>query len=145
MGGGVPIESHDADKTWVGLKRDANTVLIDVRTISEWAGAGLPDLPSLNMRPVLVEWPAFPDDRLNAAFVDHMTEAPGSVDANKDSELLFICRSGSSSLKAAGARVAADLYRCWNVADGFEGPLDTGRHRGRLAGPKANEPPWAQR
>ncbi len=107
MGGDVQIESITVEETWARLKRDAGSVLIDVRTIPEWAFVGLPDLTSIGKRPVLVEWQTFPDDRLNTAFIDRIAEALGPIGANKDSELLFICRSGSRSLKAARAMAAA--------------------------------------
>ena len=144
MGGDVPIESISVDETWARLKREADAVLIDVRTIAEWAYVGLPDLSSINKRPVLVEWQTFPDSRVNTAFVNSLTEALGPIGANKDTELLFICRSGSRSLTAARAMAAAGYVRCRNVAEGFEGPLDTDRHRGRLAGWKAKGLPWSQ-
>lgn len=144
MGGDVRIESISVDETWARLKGDADTVLIDVRTIAEWAYVSLPDLSSINKRPILVEWQSFPDDRLNAAFVERVVEALGSTSANKDIELLFICRSGSRSLKAARAMASAGYACCRNVADGFEGPLDTDRRRGHLAGWKARGFPWVQ-
>ena len=142
--GEVPIASVSVDEAWTRLKRDAGTVLIDVRTIAEWAYVGLPDLTSIGKRPVLVEWQGFPDDRLNTAFVDRVTEALAPIGAGRDSELLFICRSGQRSLKAAQAMAAAGFARCRNVADGFEGPLDPNRHRGQLGGWKAKGLPWAQ-
>ncbi|HWB47289.1 MAG TPA: rhodanese-like domain-containing protein [Hyphomicrobiaceae bacterium] len=138
------IDVVSVEETWARLKRDARSVLIDVRTIAEWAYVGLPDLSSINKRPVLVEWQGFPDDRLNAAFVDRVVEALEAIEADRNSELFFICRSGSRSLKAARAMAAAGYTRCRNVADGFEGPLDPDRHRGRLAGWKARGLPWAQ-
>lgn len=144
MDGDVQIESITVDETWARLKRDAGSVLIDVRTIPEWAFVGLPDLSSIGKRPVLVEWQGFPDDRLNTAFVDRVVEALVPTGATKDSDLFFICRSGSRSLKAARAMAAAGYSRCRNVADGFEGPLDPDRHRGRLAGWKSKKLPWAQ-
>jgi rhodanese-related sulfurtransferase len=91
-----------------------------------------------------VEWQGFPDNRLNAAFVERVTEALAPLGAGRDSELLFICRSGQRSLKAAQAMAAAGYSRCRNVSDGFEGPLDSDRHRGRLGGWKANGLPWTQ-
>ena len=121
----------------------ADAVLIDVRTIAEWAYVGLPDLSSINKRPVLVEWQTFPDDRLNTAFIDRIAEALGPIGASKDSELLFICRSGSAASRLRG-RWPRGYTRCRNVADGFEGPLDADRHRGRLQGWKARGLPWAQ-
>ena len=142
--GEVHIASVSVEETWARLKRDAGSVLIDVRTIAEWAYVGLPDLSTIGKRPVLVEWQGFPDDRLNTAFVERVTEALTPIGADRDSELLFICRSGQRSLKAAQAMAAAGFTRCRNVADGFEGPLDPNRHRGQLGGWKAKGLPWAQ-
>ena len=140
----VHIEQVSTDETWKRLKGDAGSVLIDVRTIAEWAYVGLPDLSSIGKRPALVEWQGFPDDRLNTAFVERVVEALTPIGASHDSELLFICRSGQRSLKAAQAMAAAGYRRCRNVADGFEGPLDSNRQRGQLAGWKAKGLPWAQ-
>ena len=142
--GEVHIESVSVEEAWTRLKSNAGSVLIDVRTIAEWAYVGLPDLSAIGKRPVLVEWQGFPDDRLNAAFVERVTEALTPIGADRNSELLFICRSGQRSLKAAKALAAAGYVRCRNVADGFEGPLDPNRHRGQLGGWKANGLPWAQ-
>ena len=144
MDGDVQIDSVSVEETWERLKRDANSVLIDVRTGAEWAYVGLPDLSSIGKRPVLVEWQGFPDNRVNQAFVSRMDEALDAIGANKDSELFFICRSGSRSLGAARAMAAAGYSRCRNVADGFEGPLDPNRQRGRLGGWKAKGLPWGQ-
>ena len=142
--GEVHIASISVEEAWARLKRDTGSVLIDVRTIAEWAYVGLPDLSTLGRRPVLVEWQGFPDDRLNTTFVERLTEALTPIGADRDSELLFICRSGQRSLKAAQAMAAAGYARCRNVADGFEGPLDPNRHRGQLGGWKAKGLPWAQ-
>jgi rhodanese-related sulfurtransferase len=142
--GGVHIPAVSVEDTWTRLKSDTRAVLIDVRTIAEWAYVGLPDLSSIGKRPVLVEWQGFPDDRLNTAFVERVTEALNPLGADRDSELLFICRSGQRSLKAARAMTEAGYTRCLNVTDGFEGPLDPSRHRGTLGGWKAKGLPWAQ-
>ena len=144
MGDEVHIDSLSVEETWASLQRDPGSILIDVRTNAEWAYVGLPDLSSVGKKPVLVEWQAFPGDRLNAAFVDRLADALAAIGANKDSELFFICRSGGRSLKAARAMAAAGYSRCRNVADGFEGPLDPNRHRGRLGGWKAKGLPWEQ-
>jgi rhodanese-related sulfurtransferase len=138
------INSITVEETWTRLRQNADSVLIDVRTIAEWAWVGLPDLSSIGKQPVLVEWQSFPGDQLNTAFVDRVAEALIPIGAHKDSDLLFICRSGNRSLKAARAMAAAGYTRCSNVADGFEGPLDSERHRGRLGGWKAKGLPWVQ-
>lgn len=144
MGSDVQINSISVEETWARLKQNADSVLIDVRTIAEWAWVGLPELSSIGKKPVLVEWQSFPGDQLNTGFVDRVAEALIPIGVNKDSELFFLCRSGNRSLKAARAMAAAGYTRCVNVADGFEGPLDSERHRGRLSGWKARGLPWAQ-
>ena len=142
--GGVHIPAVSVEDAWARLKSDKRSVLIDVRTIAEWAYVGLPDLAGIDKRPVLVEWQGFPDDRLNTAFVERVIEAITPLGADRESELFFICRSGQRSLKAAQAMAAAGYTRCRNVADGFEGPLDANRHRGQTVGWKAKGLPWAQ-
>ena len=142
--GEVHIQAVSVEDAWTRLKGDAGSVLIDVRTIAEWAYVGLPDLSQIGKRPVLVEWQGFPDDRLNTTFVERVTEALNPLGANREAELFFICRSGARSLKAAQAMTAAGFTRCRNVADGFEGPLDANHHRGQLVGWKAKGLPWAQ-
>jgi rhodanese-related sulfurtransferase len=140
----VQIDSLPVEETWMRLSRDQGSVLVDVRTSAEWAYVGLPDLSSIGKRPVLVEWVAFPGNRLNQSFVTELTDALTKVGANKDTELFFLCRSGGRSLSAARAMAAAGYSRCRNVADGFEGPLDPNRHRGGLGGWKAKGLPWVQ-
>ena len=144
MGGEVQIESVSVEEAWARLRGDAASTLIDVRTGAEWAFVGLPDLSSIGKRPLLVEWQDFPGNQVNRAFVERVAEALAAIGANKDSELLFICRSGGRSLSAARAMTAAGSSRCRNVADGFEGPLDPNRHRGQLGGWKAKGLPWVQ-
>jgi rhodanese-related sulfurtransferase len=144
VGGEVQVESVSVEETWARLKSNAASTLIDVRTGAEWAFVGLPDLSSIGKRPLLVEWQDFPGNQVNKAFVERVSEALAAIGANKDSELLFICRSGGRSLSAARAMTAAGYSRCRNVADGFEGPLDPNRHRGQLGGWKAKGLPWVQ-
>ena len=127
-----------------GETLDEGSVQSIVRKALPFDQHGPPLLPTIGKRPVLVEWQGFPDDRLNSAFVERLTEALTPIGADRESELLFICRSGQRSLKAAQAMAAAGYTRCRNVADGFEGPLDPNRHRGQLGGWKAKGLPWAQ-
>ena len=142
--GVVHIQAVSVEDTWTRLKSDTRSVLIDVRTIAEWAYVGLPDLSAIGKQPVLVEWQGFPDNRPNTAFVERVVEALTPLGADRESELFFICRSGQRSLKAAQAMAAAGYMHCRNVADGFEGPLDADRHRGQLVGWKAKGLPWVQ-
>jgi rhodanese-related sulfurtransferase len=130
--------------TWERLARDEKAVLVDVRTMAEWAYVGLPDLSSLGKQPVLVEWQTFPDNRVDTRFAERLSELLEAAGAGLDTELFFICRSGQRSRMAAQAMAAAGYRACRNVAGGFEGPLDASRHRGQVAGWKAAGLPWAQ-
>jgi len=141
---GGPIELVSVEETWARLSNDETSVLIDVRTVAEWSYVGVPDLGSIGKRPVLVEWQSFPTNQVNASFVDQVGEALRGLGADQTTELFFICRSGVRSLRAAEAMTAAGFSRCRNVSDGFEGPLDPDRHRGRLGGWKAKGLPWMQ-
>lgn len=135
----VPVED-----VWVRLKDNTGSILIDVRTRSEWAFVGLPDLSELGKQVLTVEWQTFPDNRIDPDFGTRLADHLDRAGTAKDAELFFICRSGGRSRMAAEAMIAAGYGNCRNVADGFEGPLDTSRHRGLVAGWKAAKLPWVQ-
>lgn len=138
------VDDVPVSVVWERLKADPTAVLIDVRTRSEWAFVGLPDLSSLNRRPVLVEWLSFPDNRINAGFADELAGQLEVLGVKKDTELYFLCRSGGRSRQAAQVMAAAGFRHCHNVAEGFEGPLDAMKHRGGQSGWKAEGLPWMQ-
>ena len=48
-------------------------------------------------------------------------------------------------MASAAALTAAGYENCFNVLDGFEGPLDESGHRGSRGGWKAEGLPWVQR
>jgi rhodanese-related sulfurtransferase len=87
--GEVHIQTVSVEDTWARLKGDAGSVLIDVRTIAEWAYVGLPDLAQIGKRPVLVEWQGFPDDRQNSTFIERVAEALNPLGANREAELFL--------------------------------------------------------
>lgn len=126
------------------LSQDKSAVLLDVRTRAEWAFVGLPDLSTAGKDVIRIEWQAFPDSEVNAQFAERVKAALGDTGADQDTELFFICRSGGRSRMAAETMAAEGYRRCHNVADGFEGPLDPDRHRGKIAGWKAAKLPWVQ-
>jgi len=140
----VHIEDVPVEEVWGRLKSDASSALIDVRTRAEWTFVGLPDLKQIGKQILTVEWQTSPDNRIDAAFPERLAIVLGAAGAKKDAELFFVCRSGVRSRMAAEAMANAGYGRCRNVADGFEGPLDANRHRGRVAGWKAAGLPWVQ-
>jgi rhodanese-related sulfurtransferase len=126
---------------WALLKSDPSARLVDVRTRAEWSFVGLPDLSSLGGDVALVEWQMFPAMQVNPDFVAATQQAVG---ADKAAPVLFLCRSGARSRSAAVALTAAGYAKAYNVAGGFEGDLDSERHRGHRNGWKAAGLPWKQ-
>jgi rhodanese-related sulfurtransferase len=129
-----------AATAWKILSENNDAILIDVRTRAEWNYVGLPELAPIGKKPALLEWQVFPGMQQNPEFMS----ALGNAVANKDTPLLFLCRSGARSAAAAKAMTAAGYSTCFNVADGFEGPLDAQGKRGSAAGWKAAGLPWRQ-
>ena len=122
------------------LSEHKDAILIDVRTRAEWNYVGLPELESIGKKPALLEWLEFPSAQQNPEFVSTL----GNAVADKDTPLLFLCRSGVRSVAAAKAITAAGYSTCLNVTEGFEGPLDAQGRRGSEAGWKARGLPWRQ-
>lgn len=129
---------------WERLKGDPKAVLVDVRTKPEWTYVGVADLSEIGKQPILIEWQTYPDGSIDGEFAARLSARLGEAGTGKDDEIFFICRSGARSRSAAVAMRQAGYTRCRNVADGFEGPLDPARHRGRLGGWKAAGLSWVQ-
>ena len=138
------VDDVDVEKTWKTLQSQPRSQLVDVRTRAEWTYVGIPDLGPVGKRTVLVEWQTFPDQAVDPRFAERLAGELKALGVKEDDDLFFICRSGSRSLTAAKAMVAAGYRACHNVAGGFEGPLDHERHRGFVGGWKAAGLPWHQ-
>jgi len=127
-------------EAWEMLASDPNAMLVDCRTLPEWMFVGVPDLRPLGKKPIFAAWQIFPAMQPNPAFAEQV-RAGG---AREDTPLLFICRSGNRSKAAAMALSALGFNRCYNVAEGFEGPTDNQGHRGAAGGWKHADLPWTQ-
>lgn len=136
----------DPSEAWLLLNENKSARLIDVRTSSEWNFVGIPDLGEVGQRPIFIEWASLPNMSENPRFAAQLDEALG--DETPDT-LLFLCRSGVRSLRAAYL-VADHLAArgvsatCLNIAEGFEGDLDARAHRGSMNGWKARGLSWRQ-
>lgn len=135
-----PPDAHAA------LSEDRSSVLIDVRTRAEWTFTGMPDLSALGKEVLAVEWVTFPTMAANPRFYDEVLAQAGGTLPGR---LFFICRSGARSMAAARAVAAMSAahgqpVHCTNVAEGFEGDLDGGGHRGTRNGWKVHGLPWRQ-
>ncbi|MGQ0674419.1 MAG: rhodanese-like domain-containing protein [Hyphomicrobium sp.] len=140
----MAVEDVSVGAVWEQLKQDPAAVLVDVRTRAEWAFVGVPDLAALGKRVLTVEWQSFPDSRVDPGFAGRLGELLAASGTGKGDPVFFICRSGGRSRMAAEEMAATGFVRCSNVADGFEGPLDQSRQRGKVAGWKAAGLPWVQ-
>lgn len=133
-------------ETWEALQNAEDAVLVDVRTRPEWAYIGIVDPEALGRKPILIEWLRYPDMSVNPAFA---TELLDQLNGQVPPKIYFICRSGVRSL--AAACTVAEVFgaqgfqtECVNVLEGFEGDLDSDRHRGRINGWKVRGLAWRQ-
>ncbi|AZQ69515.1 rhodanese-like domain-containing protein [Silicimonas algicola] len=146
MGLGSAVGEVSPGEAWRVLCDDDAARLIDVRTRAEWGFVGVPDLRETGQGPLFIEWASYPDMSVNVRFAEEVEKA---LNGEKPSTLLFLCRSGARSLKAAEA-VSAHYARtgmavtCLNVAEGFEGDVDASGHRGSHNGWKARGLAWRQ-
>ncbi len=135
------IENVPPAKAWGALQSDPQAQLVDVRTDVEWAYVGVPDLAAIGKQAVLIPWQMYPSMQVNPDFVDALKK----TGFTPEHRIYFLCRSGVRSLAAAEAMRQAGYPHVYNVADGFEGQVDTDGHRGAASGWKAEGLPWRQR
>lgn len=115
------------------LLQSGEAVLVDVRTEEELALVGR--VPGA----IHVPWAHGVDMIPNPGFVRELGAAvpPGLP-------LLFLCRSGKRSERAAEAASRAGWARAFNVREGFEGEIDEAGRRGRVDGWRFHGLPWEQ-
>src|ERR1700761_6145801 len=107
----------EAAEAWEMLQGDPRAQLVDVRTSAEWNFVGLPDLAALGRRVHCVEWQGFPSSAPNPDFVGQASAALSAAGADKDTPVLFLCRSGGRSRAAAMAMTRAGFQKAFNICD----------------------------
>jgi rhodanese-related sulfurtransferase len=107
--------------------------LVDVRTRAEldWVGR----IPGAEA----IEWSIYPGTNLNPHFLAQLGQM-----VDKESLVMFICRSGNRSHFAAVAATQAGYADCYNVLEGFEGDKDIDKQRNTLHGWRVAKLPWEQ-
>jgi rhodanese-related sulfurtransferase len=105
--------------------------LVDVRTRAEWDWVGR--IPGA----VEIEWNSYPGSQPNT---DFLAQLKRQVDG--ESLVMFLCRSGVRSHKAASLASEAGYSECYNVLEGFEGDIDANGQRGKLGGWRHAGLPW---
>ena len=123
----TPEEAYEIMQSAPGAK------LVDVRSRAEldWVGRVA--------NSVEIEWATYPGMKPNPHF---LTQLEQQVD--KEALVFFICRSGSRSHHAAAAATLAGYSDCYNVLEGFEGDMDSSKHRNSTGGWRAAGLPWEQ-
>lgn len=87
-----------------------------------------------------IEWSSYPGWTPNPDF-----DAGLDAQVDRQALVMFICRSGARSHKAAVKASEAGFSKAFNVTEGFEGDVDPQtQQRGRRNGWKAAGLPWVQ-
>lgn len=127
-------------EAWEMLARESRAQIIDVRTDAEWAYVGVVDVRGLGKETFFAPWKLFPSQQVNADFVALVR----AKFPERDTPLLFLCRSGVRSKDAAIALTREGYARCYNIAQGFEGDRDAQAHRNTKSGWRVDGLPWIQ-
>ncbi len=133
------VEIINSKEAWARLANDDQTVLVDVRTMVEWAYVGVPDLTTLGKDVVTIEWTKMSGQQ-NSAFTRQLLQSVPDT----DKKLMFICRAGLRSHAAAVAARHAGYGHVVNVNDGFDGSLNEHGQRKTISGWCAEGLPWTQ-
>jgi rhodanese-related sulfurtransferase len=107
--------------------------LVDVRTRAEWDWVGR--VPNA----VEIEWLSYPGSTPNPAFMQQLKR-----EVDHEALVMFMCRSGVRSDKAARAASEAGYTESYNVLEGFEGDRDANGQRNRVGGWRHAGLPWMQ-
>jgi rhodanese-related sulfurtransferase len=123
----TPVEA------WTLLRVAPQVRLVDVRSRAEWDLVG--SIPGA----VQIEWQTYPGWHANPYFLEQLAQA-----VDRESLVMFICRSGSRSHRAAEAATRAGWLDCYNVLEGFEGDRDKVTQQRNVNGWKKAGLPWVQ-
>ena len=107
--------------------------LVDVRTRAEWDYVGR--IPGATEIEILT----YPGNRPNGNFLQELQQQ-----VDKESLVMFICRSGGRSHNAAQLATSTGYDTCYNVLEGFEGDKDAQGHRNTVGGWRVAGLPWTQ-
>lgn len=123
----LPQEAYEILQSAPGAR------LVDVRSRAEcdWVGR----VPGA----VEIEWATYPGMQRNPNF---MAQLEQSVD--KESLVLFLCRTAQRSHASAALATEAGYADCYNILEGFEGDKDATGQRRSTNGWIAAGLPWQQ-
>ena len=94
------------------LKKNPESVLLDVRTQEEWDNDGKPDGDKIGLKTYFLEI-------RREAFFDFVQEFK-NLNIDQDKEILVICKSGERS-QISAELLSRENYKSINISDGFMG------------------------
>lgn len=118
------------------LRADASAQLVDVRTKAELELVGR--VPSA----LHVEWAFYPGMVANPDFAAHLQAHLKQKGADKDTVIMFLCRTGGRSHNAAVVAESLGYLHAYNVLEGFEGDANEYKQRTLINGWKHAGLPW---
>ncbi len=114
------------------LKLAPGAHIVDVRTSAEWTWVGeVPDT-------IQIEWNMSNGQR-NPDFLAQLKQQ-----VDRESLVMFLCRSGGRSHGAAALAAEAGYSNAYNILEGFEGDIDANGHRNTVGGWRKAGLPWRQ-
>ena len=118
------------------LQENTEVVLVDVRTNAErdWVGRVLINETQHHA----VQWSLYPGGTPNPEFIHQLSTAI----PNKDTVIVFLCRSGVRSRHAAKLASENGYTACFDILQGFEGDKDHHGHRKTVGGWCSADLPW---
>ncbi len=123
----TPTEAYQILQLAPGAK------IVDVRSKAELDFVGR--IPGA----IEIEWASYPGMVLNPNFMAALQQQ-----VDKESLVMFLCRSGARSHSAAIAAEQAGYNEVYNILEGFEGDKDLNKHRNSTGGWRAAKLPWEQ-
>ena len=117
----TPAEAFDL------LDNDPQVRLIDVRTNAERDWVGKVAIPEAQH--FAVQWNLYPGGLPNRQFIEQLAAV-----ADKETVLLFLCRSDVRSRHAAKVASETGYRHCFDILEGFEGDRDADGHRKTVTG-----------
>ena len=107
----IEINAIDA---YEKLKNNDQSVLIDVRTQSEWDTVGFPNLSNLNKKLIKLSIMDI-DGTINHHFqIDFQ-----NLKIDKNDEIFFICKSGQRSKYSGEIAKSLGFNKIYNISDGY--------------------------
>ncbi len=128
-------------EAWRLLQTDASALLIDIRSDMEYLFVGHP------VGAVHVPWISEPSWSINQHFVTEVRKLLPGINCRLEKDcppVILICRSGRRSIDAGLSLLEEGINYVCNVAEGFEGELNSSHQRSSLGGWRFCGLPWEQ-